>query len=171
MRTPLPTRTSVPILGADGRSILFMSLAQDLIAKDFNGRRDVFILRLGSDDSDHDGLDDDWEWAYFSTLARDGAGDFDGDGASDLAEFRAGTDPTNQGSVFRVLTISRMGTDQVNLVWQSVPGKVYQVQYRDISLASGWINVAGTVTAQEFSAGKSVVRNSQDRFFRVVLSE
>src|SRR5205823_4864053 len=34
--------------------------------------------------------------SYFGTLARDGTGDFDGDGLSDLAEYLAGTDPTNR---------------------------------------------------------------------------
>ena len=33
--------------------------------------------------TDGDGMDDDWEMAYFSTLERGGSGDFDQDGASD----------------------------------------------------------------------------------------
>lgn len=37
-------------------------------------------------DSDADQLDDNWEIAQFGTLARDGTGDFDGDGLSDRAE-------------------------------------------------------------------------------------
>ena len=44
-------------------------------------------------DSDHDGLPDDWEMKYFGTLDRDGTGDYDGDGISDLDEYRNGTDP------------------------------------------------------------------------------
>jgi hypothetical protein len=44
-------------------------------------------------DSDNDGLPDDWEWTYFGTLDRDGTGDYDGDGISDLDEYRNGTDP------------------------------------------------------------------------------
>lgn len=43
-----------------------------------------------------DGMDDAWELAYFGTLDRDGTDDIDGDCASDLTEFCAGTDPTNQ---------------------------------------------------------------------------
>jgi len=43
--------------------------------------------------SDGDQIPDEWEFAAFGTLGRDGAGDFDSDGLSDLAEFRAGTDP------------------------------------------------------------------------------
>jgi hypothetical protein len=45
-------------------------------------------------DTDRDGMDDDWELMHFGTLDRDGTGDFDGDGISDLDEFLNGTDPT-----------------------------------------------------------------------------
>ncbi|MDO3384001.1 Ig-like domain-containing protein [Gilvimarinus algae] len=45
-------------------------------------------------DTDGDGMDDDWEMEHFGTLDRDGTGDFDGDGRSDLQEFLDGTEPT-----------------------------------------------------------------------------
>ncbi len=38
-------------------------------------------------DSDFDGMDDGWEWLNFGTLARDGYGDFDGDGSLDFEEY------------------------------------------------------------------------------------
>ncbi|MCF6256781.1 MAG: putative Ig domain-containing protein [Gammaproteobacteria bacterium] len=44
-------------------------------------------------DTDGDGMDDDWERQHFGNLDRDGMGDFDGDGISDLQEFLDGTDP------------------------------------------------------------------------------
>ena len=45
-------------------------------------------------DTDGDGMDDDWERLHFGSLDRDGAGDFDGDGISDLDEYLSGSDPT-----------------------------------------------------------------------------
>ncbi len=45
-------------------------------------------------DTDGDGMDDAWELAHFGTLARDGSGDFDGDGVSDLQEYLSQRDPT-----------------------------------------------------------------------------
>jgi len=45
-------------------------------------------------DSDHDGMDDGWELQYFGSLERDGSGDLNGNGVTDLEEYRGGTDPT-----------------------------------------------------------------------------
>ncbi len=98
-----------PFLGADGQTVVFQSWADDLAIGDANQHSDILMFRLGGRDSDGDGLDDDWELAFFNTLDRNGTGDFDGDGATDSAEFRAGTDPTNQGSVLRVLTVTQPG--------------------------------------------------------------
>jgi len=43
--------------------------------------------------SDGDALPDEWEIEHFGELSHDGSEDSDGDGMSDLVEFRAGTDP------------------------------------------------------------------------------
>lgn len=43
----------------------------------------VYII----DDTDNDGMNDLWEMNNFATLTRDGTGDFDGDGISDLDEY------------------------------------------------------------------------------------
>ena len=55
--------------------------------------RKAFINVLSNNDSDDDGMDDDWEMENFGTLDRDGTGDYDGDGVSDLDEFLQGSDP------------------------------------------------------------------------------
>ena len=53
---------------------------------------------IGDIDSEPDGMRDAWELEYFETLSRDGTGDFDGDGFSDLEEHDQGTDPTDPAS-------------------------------------------------------------------------
>ena len=45
-------------------------------------------------DSDNDGMPDWWEIQHFGNLSRNGTGDYDGDGLSDLYEYYADTDPT-----------------------------------------------------------------------------
>ena len=161
----------LPVLAADGRTLLFQSFASDLIADDFNETADVFVLHLAGTDSDGDGMDDDWEAAYFSTLARDGSGDFDGDGSSDAAEHQLGTDPTNAGSVFQVLKLTRDGGPTTKLLWNSTPGRTYRVQFKDDLSASAWSEALQTVTA----AGTTAVWTEQGqsapdkRFYRVLL--
>ena len=161
----------LPVLAADGRTLLFQSFASDLIADDFNETADVFVLHLAGTDSDRDGMDDDWEVAYFSTLARDGSGDFDGDGSSDTAEHQLGTDPTNAGSVFQVLKLTRDGGLTTKLLWNSMPGRTYRVQFKDDLSVGDWSDVAQTVTA----AGTTAVWTEQgqsapdNRFYRVLL--
>ena len=116
-------------------------------------------------------MDDDWEVAYFSTLARDGSGDFDGDGSSDTAEHQLGTDPTNAGSVFQVLKLTRDGGLTTKLLWNSMPGRTYRVQFKDDLSVGDWSDVAQTVTA----AGTTAVWTEQgqsapdNRFYRVLL--
>ncbi|MFO0726731.1 MAG: hypothetical protein U1E65_23290 [Myxococcota bacterium] len=45
-------------------------------------------------DSDSDGMDDAWETTYFGNMARNGAGDFDADGMTDLEEYQNNFNPT-----------------------------------------------------------------------------
>ena len=56
-------------------------------------KRAVLTICSASD-TDCDGMDDNWELARFGTIDRDGSGDFDGDGISDLTEYQNQTDPT-----------------------------------------------------------------------------
>lgn len=55
--------------------------------------KDVTIKVNPENDRDGDGMDDAWEQENFGNLDRDGSGDFDGDGYSDLTEFLNKTDP------------------------------------------------------------------------------
>ncbi len=170
--------SSNPVLAADGRTMAFQSFASDLVPGDYNDTRDVFVLTLGGPDTDGDGMDDDWEMAYFSTLSRDGTGDFDGDGLSDLQEFRAGTNPADGSSILRVLTLSTAagqpmtGRRTTVLLWSAVPGRTYRVQFKE-NVDAEWIELAGDVVAGSATASQTHVTAAEAErgFYRVLLAE
>jgi Tol biopolymer transport system component len=168
--------SSNPVLAANGRTVAFQSFASDLIPGDYNDTRDVFVLTLGGPDTDGDGMDDDWEMAYFSTLSRDGSGDFDIDGASDLDEFRAGTIPANDASILRVLTLTTAsntgapGQRTTVLLWSTAPGRTYQVQFK-VDLDAAWIPLGDSVLASGTTASQlhTASGDSARAFYRVLL--
>jgi Tol biopolymer transport system component len=165
--------SSKPLLAADGRTVVFQSFASDLVPRDYNDRRDVFVLRLGGADTDGDGMDDDWEIAYFGTLARDGSGDFDGDGQTDRQEFLAGTDPTNNGSILRVITLGLAGGGGIRVIWTATPGKSYQVQFKENVEDPLWNSLPGKVVANGTTASEmdDSTGPASHRFYRAVLAQ
>jgi Tol biopolymer transport system component len=164
---PAAGGSSNPVLARDGRSVVFQSFANDLVDGDYNYERDIFVLKLGVGDSDNDGMDDDWEVAHFGDLNRDGAGDQDGDGHSNLQEFIAGTNPTSGGSILRVLTITPMGGGSTTVVWSAVVGRNYVVQFKN-SLDATWSNASGAIEADGTSMSFAHNSSSPQRFYRVI---
>ena len=93
-------------------------------------------------DSDLNGLPDWWEQDFFGQLTGTNPNaDPDHDGASNLAEWLAGTNPTNATSALR-LTASR-GTNGFVLRWPSAAGKTYRL-LRGTNLATGFNAVLQT---------------------------
>jgi Tol biopolymer transport system component len=158
-----------PVLAADGRTVVFQSFANDLVNADYNGLRDLFVLKLGGADTDHDGLDDDWEVTYFNSLSRDGSGDFDADGVSDRDEFLAGTNPTANASVFRVLTVVPAGGGGTLVLWIGNPNRTYRVEYKDDLDATDWTALNGSISWNGSTASISDASASSPthRFYRV----
>ncbi len=83
-------------------------------------------------DSDGDQLPDGWEVANelspILSVGNDaGQGDPDGDNASNLAEYEAGTDPRDPTSLLR-LTATHLGEGIVRLSWQAQPGIRYVLE-------------------------------------------
>ena len=155
--------------GSDGTTLLLSSLLPGLTAEDLSPSADVFLLRVGAADSDGDGLDDQWELAFFDTLARDGSADFDGDGATDKAEFLAGTDPTNAGSTLPVLAISALSSSSRTVFWNAIPGRSYRVEFKDTVAVPGWTPIGAAVTAASVTASfvDSTIGTNSHRFYRV----
>ncbi len=71
-----------------------------------------------------------WQIQYFgdtNNAAAASSADPDGDGQNNLAEFLAGTDPTNNASGLRITAVAKEGND-VRLTWRTANGKTNAVQ-------------------------------------------
>jgi hypothetical protein len=117
-------------------------------------------------------MDDAWEISYFGNLSRDGTADSDNDGATELAEFKAGTNPINDSSVLSVVTLQNIGTGAVSVLWNSVPGKSYVVQFKSGLEEPEWQSLPGSVVADGSTASKADASAQADdhRYYRVVLA-
>ena len=90
-------------------------------------------------DTDANGLPDWWELKYFSVLTGTNPNaDPDHDGASNLAEYLAGTDPTDATSCFRITKLTVTVPRKV-LVW--CPSNMFYTLQRSTNLMSGWVDV------------------------------
>ena len=164
--------SSSPMLAPDGRTVWFSSWASDLVSGDFNASRDFFQAELSAEDSDQDGLADDWEYAYFNNLSRNGSGDFDGDGQTDAEEYRAGTSPIRGESVLRVITLRRSGDSEWRVLWSAVPGKTYAIERRGLLSDGSWQQI-GSVTALTTTGDWTDADSSGSgqRYYRIVVDK
>lgn len=95
-------------------------------------------------DSDNNGLPDWWELQYFGHLTGTNPNtDPDGDGASNLAEFLSGTDPTNPSSVLRLSALPSGIKDHIKLQWPSVAGRYYRL-LNSTNLLTGFATIIQT---------------------------
>ena len=83
---------------------------------------------LAPDDTDGDGMPDDWELQHFgSATGADPDADDDGDGLSNLHEYRAGTNPRDPLSVLEIVEVSS-DAGRVLVRWSSQAGQRYRVR-------------------------------------------
>jgi hypothetical protein len=108
-------------------------------------------------DADADGIPDEWEWELirwandpaFASLADVRPGDdFDGDGISNLDEYRAGTFAFLHYDSFSAEAFHKAPNGRLGIDFLTVPGKVYRIQCAPLGLVDGAWAWAGC----EFSA-------------------
>lgn len=122
------------------------------------------------------GIPESWRLRYFGSiynqLGHDRA-DADGDGTENWAEYRAGTDPTDLHSSFRLKTAgARGGGKRMAIRWPSARNRQYVIEACDQLAPSGWAQIsppiAGTGGHMEFDVSEFV---PAVQFFRVRLAE
>ena len=120
-------------------------------------------------DYDGDGMSDVWELANGTDrLLADADGDLDNDGATNLEEYVAGTDPQSAASLLEV-SASIVTPGAVRLVFNATAGRSYSVLYKTSLESPAWLKLqdipAGavrTVTVDDAGAG------GESRFYRIV---
>ncbi|HUI06165.1 MAG TPA: autotransporter-associated beta strand repeat-containing protein [Verrucomicrobiae bacterium] len=125
----------------------------------------------------------EWQFRYFNCTncpQAAGSADPDGDGQNNLAEYLAGTNPTNGASSLRIVSVVRQGND-INVAWMTAGGRSnalqvaspgsngsYSTNFVDLT-APPYIVVTGAadVVTNFIDAGGATNRPS--RFYRVRL--
>jgi len=99
------------------------------------------------EDTDHDGMPDAWELSYFVDLTVASSNtDYDGDGFIDQYEYRAGTVPTNDSSLLKLLSPETGAASSIIIKWDSATGRTYLVQ-RCTNLMYEFVTLHSNVTA------------------------
>jgi len=101
---------------------------------------------LDTSDDDGDGLSRSWERSYGTDPENP---DSDNDGMLDGHEILAGTDPLDGGSLLMMVELMPAGGGNLLAMWDSVPGKTYQLEYTTSSLTDDnpFADINGPVTA------------------------
>lgn len=132
-----------------------------------------YCVKPAAADVDGDGLADSWEMTHFaSTNSIAGAANYDADsdGMSNLAEYLAGTNPTNKTSALKLGGAGVGSGGMFQIDWPSVSGAVYRVDGRT-SLADsvGWGLLSGGLTATPPVNSYSAQLSATQMFYRIVL--
>lgn len=119
------------------------------------------------EDLNMDGLPDDWQatfWGSNPALWHAANIDSDGDGATNLQEFLAGTNPVDPRSVLRTrITKSPQGSF---LNWNTQPGFIYQVQTS--ADLKQWTNVGQPRFAAGYQDSILLEQTNNNSFYRVI---
>ena len=121
-------------------------------------------------DSDDDGLPNEWEFLYFgNTTNAVASADPDTDGADNLAEYISGHNPTNSDSVFEVTTFTPPTTNSTDVIitWDSVTGRIYNVDWNFSLLSGVFTNISGDLPYPANSYTDRVERAGSPNFYRI----
>src|ERR1700722_8669171 len=126
----------------------------------------ISVLSLNAD-SYSEGIPDSWRSNYFGSPdptagpKRHAGDDFDGDGYSNLEEWRLGSDPTDKNSN---LKITSFGTN--NLQWQAKPYELYDL-YSSTNLTNWTLAINPLTPTNNPGVATNFSNGGPKQFFRV----
>ncbi|WP_168433416.1 formylglycine-generating enzyme family protein [Pontiella sulfatireligans] len=146
---------SVPATGSSNAAMVVLSELASSI-----------VWNWASDDTDLDGMDDDWETDFFGDLGQSATNDYDFDGQDNLSEYIAGTIPTNSASLFELY--GEPGGEGFVVHWPGASNRTYNV-YSTPDLV--YINFKPLETNIAFPRSSATSAVSSAGFFRVDVSK
>jgi hypothetical protein len=121
-------------------------------------------------DTDNDGMDDDWETTNFGNLNRDGTGDADGDGLTDLQEFILLSNPNNASSGRPAVGVGQTAGG-FRLSFPTAAGRNYQVQVRDEVSSGDWTSTGSVIAGDGSTKTHDDLTVLPRRFYRVQVTK
>jgi len=125
------------------------------------------------DDTDLDGMPDEWETAFGLDPGNnaDAASDADGDGLANLGEYLAGTDPGDAASALR-LSADGLADGTLRLVFEALPGRLFEIQSTPALGLAAWKSI---LEVDVKTGGTQQVEvdlpDGEAQFFRLLLVE
>ncbi|MCI0745232.1 MAG: right-handed parallel beta-helix repeat-containing protein [Verrucomicrobia subdivision 3 bacterium] len=130
------------------------------------------ITNSGASDLDSDGMPDDWEMLYGFSISdpNDADEDEDSDGASNLDEYRAGTNPLLGSSRLGFDSVAATAPNQIQLTFTAVAGRTYAIQFRDSLTTGEWQDLVPVPAGPErtYSFTDTLPAGVQTRFYRLL---
>ena len=127
---------------------------------------------VGGADTDGDGMPDSYELAqgFNPNNPADAQQDADGDGATNLDEYLAGTDPHDAASKLALQVVSVTST-AATLRFTAVANKSYSIQYRNSLSGGSWqtlVPVPAQAATHTVTYSDTLPPGLAARFYRVV---
>jgi len=141
-----PTSYNRGLVMIGGTVAVFNQPAQTNLTLSFSDRGRIERIDLTVNLTSSGLLPDAWQLQYFGHTGVDPNADPDGDGMSNLAEYRAGTNPTDPQSRFAIVRVQNDPSGGIDIQWSSAAGKAYTLQ-RSGDLFGGFTDLQTHIAA------------------------